>query len=194
MDLSSLSNLLSNSGGGGKISVAVNRDVDGVKLFTSVKVRRAGIKFPSQVFRHHMDDGSSKVDGRVTLPIEIEIDVYSNKFDVIEKLNEALLDRSGTYTIVVKGLTFSNFLFDSEEISNTGKIVNSTPLTYRFKQLLLSQNLNQNVFAQPADNSTSAKGIVGNLVESAQATVGSVVSSVVASAGSAVSSITGGLL
>lgn len=149
----------------------ITNQTKGFDVLVPIRVLKTSIKFASRTARHMMEDGSSKVDQRVLLPIAIEIELISPSDDVLLQINEVLLDRTSLFTIQTRGLIVENMRADYEGLDQSPRNISSTPLKYSFVQMLYQGQVGS-VSAQAADSSVVDRGMT--IISKAKETVSNI--------------------
>ena len=144
------------------------------------------IKFNGKLFKNQTETGGFIVDGKIKLPITIDITCIVQTTAGAETLNRILKDRTTIYTIRSRGLTVDNLLCANEQISMSPDILSAAPFSLSFKELRLQQET-QLITKQDADSSIVDKGI--SYLKDAKNTVSDLAGDVIDKAKSTISGL-----
>jgi hypothetical protein len=157
-----------------------------VPTLQNLKIIRVRMRYAAKNLSHIMEDGSYEVDSRIILPMACEVTCICPDIDTQSQIITILKDCSAFYVITTKGMILENMVVDEESIEQTPKVLSASPITLRFKQVLVG-NVSPVYFAQPADSSVIDHGFA--LLHSATSAVNNLYSSVSSYASSAASTV-----
>jgi len=136
----------------------ITNKTNGIDVLIPIRTLKTSLKFSSKTAKHMMEDGSSKVDQRILMPVGVDIEMIAPSQDVLLQVNETLLDRSSTYTVQSRGIILDNMRVDYEGIDQNPKNISSTPLKLSFMEMMY-QGSNAVAFANAADSSVIDRGM-----------------------------------
>jgi hypothetical protein len=179
-----LSSLLSAS------SLIIYNQTTAVKTATTLLVSKVVFRFTSEIQRHTMEDGTTKVDARTVKPAAIVLDVICKDNDTLSAVVTLLADRDSLYQLSSRGLVLANLMMDSENFSQNAEMLSATMTRITFHQILI-QNINPVVFKDESSSSLIDKGI--SALTTAETNVTSLYTTVSNSISSDISSISSAL-
>ncbi len=115
-------------------------------------------KYDSKLFRNQREDGSYIVDGRIRLPVTVNVDMIVQTKSAADIINRMILDRSTLYTVKTRGLIFNNLSLQNQQIIQNADNISSQPVTLTFKEII-SQEEEIIQTIQDADSTTIERGI-----------------------------------
>jgi len=144
----------------------------GQYVLIPIRTIRVALTFQSRAARHKMEDGSTKVDQRILMPIVVAIDLIAPTMDIVGQVNAVTADREASYFISSRGIVIDDLRVTSQVIDQTPENLSSTPIQLTFSQLMF-QGRSQTVYSQAADASLIDRGMA--LLSSATQTVSSTI-------------------
>lgn len=125
---------------------------------TGLSVIDVKIKFPGKLFKNAKEDGGFIVDGKIRLPIEIEVTVIVQTVDAAERITQILKNRDTLYSITTRGLIIDNMMCSNQQITLSPDMLSAAPYRLSFRELPLERT-EVIVTKQQADSSIIDKGI-----------------------------------
>lgn len=146
-----------------------------VVVGSTLEVMKVMIKFSSEIQRHPLEDGSTKVDSRIIQPSKMIVDVICKDDDALSAVVTLLSDRTSLYQVTSRGLILQNLMVSSDYFHQAPEMISATPTRISFDQILI-QNVNPIVFANSTNASVIDRGLAA--VTSAGSTVSDLYTSV----------------
>jgi len=131
---------------------------NGPVTLTGLSVIENSIVFDGKLFKNQKEDGSYVVDGKINMPITLDVSVIVQTVDGAEIINRILKDRSTIYTIVARGITINNLMCENQQLSLGPNMLSAAPFRLSFKEVML-QAVDNPATKQDADSSIVDKGI-----------------------------------
>lgn len=149
----SLANMLA----GGR-SFRVTDESTRTAALSDLGVKLVSMKFNSKLMQNTSENGQPIIDCRIIMPTQITVSVVCNSADKVSEVNSLLMNLTSTYTIMSRGIQLTNFMLDTESMSQSSAMLSATPMEISFKQVLL-QGGGSPICAQAGDSSTIIGGI-----------------------------------
>lgn len=125
---------------------------------TGLSVIENSIVFDGKLFKNQKEDGSYVVDGKINMPISVDVSVIVQSVDGADTINRILKDRTTIYTIVARGITINNLMCENQQVSLSSNMLSAAPFRLSFKEIML-QTVENPATKQDADSSIVDKGI-----------------------------------
>lgn len=130
----------------------------GVRVATSLKIKRVVFYYESRVMYHLREDGKALADARVIVPTRCEVEAYCPTIDAVDQALAILNDRESTYSIQSKGVVLKPAMLENDATVQSPEMLSATPVRLIFKQLLV-QGVDPVTVAQSADSRLIDRGI-----------------------------------
>lgn len=108
----------------------------GSSVCPNLKVIDIIINMSATVFKHKMEDGRIKCDGRVVNPSSIEISAFIPDLITLDAVNKLLTDRESYYNLVIKDTIWMTLVCENEGAEQSAAVINATPVTITFKEII----------------------------------------------------------
>lgn len=139
-------------------SLKITSDTTGEVSLLGLGVSVANLRLMSKILKNQREDGVIIAHGRVIIPSVIELDVIVQTIDGLETLNQIYKDIEGLYTIVSRGISFTNMRMTTQGIQQSAEMLSASPIRLTFKQAFL-QNDDMPICQQAPDSSLIDTGI-----------------------------------
>ena len=136
-------------------------DLNYVQVFSKARPLKVEVIEDSKVFEHPLADGTTIVDHRIVLPVEIELSLIltsSDYQDVYQEIKQIFLD-ADLLIISTRSGTYENQIIQSIPHVETSDIYNGFLLTLKTKQADFSTSETSVAPINPSDSSTTDKGL-----------------------------------
>lgn len=139
-------------------SLKITNVTTGQVVLIPIRTIRVGLIFPARVAHHQMEDGNTRVDQRILMPIGINIDLIAPDADVLQQVTTVALNRSDVYRIQSRGVIVDNMRVNQQALDQGPENISSNPMRLSFTQMMF-QGQGAIVFTQAADASILDRGM-----------------------------------